>query len=286
MSEPLVWRGFTQAALDAAYNNMAAVSDSQARLDGWAARSAVLRATKGGECGLRYGDAGRQEFDVFRCGAGDAPMVIFIHGGWWQRNSKEVFSCLALGPMALGCDVAMVGYTLAPEARLSDIVIEIKAAISGVAAHQASLGKDDSCILSGWSAGGHLAAAMLGHPAVRAGVSISGVFDLDPIRHSYINDRLRLDDGEAFRLSPANAGPSARSFLAFAGECELPELRRQTLEFAAGRENVEALMLPGHDHFSILEEMAAAGGAVAQALARLARRDRNSPAPTATRLVR
>ncbi len=116
MSDDEAWRGWTQATLDAAYNNMAAVSDSQARLDDWSARSAALRAQQPSELEIPYGDGPRQRFDVFRSGIAGAPMLAFIHGGWWQRNSKEVFSCMAEGPMAAGFDVALVGYTLAPEA--------------------------------------------------------------------------------------------------------------------------------------------------------------------------
>jgi acetyl esterase/lipase len=272
MSERLVWNGFSQAELDAAYNNMAAVADSQARLDGWAARSAGLRASAGAECDQPYGPGERQRFDMFRCGQDDAPLAVFIHGGWWQRNSKDVFSCMALGPMALGCDVALLGYTLAPAARLTDIVNEIAAGLDAVMALQARLGRPASCILSGWSAGGHLTAMALGHAAVKSGVAISGVFDLEPIRRSYINDKLLLDAGEVEHLSPIRFAALPKPLLAFAGGNELPELQRQTVAFAARFDRAGAVILPGHNHFSILDEMLSATGAIAQALARAAGR--------------
>ncbi len=78
--------------------------------------------------------------------------MVFIHGGWWQRNSRQVFSCMAEGPLACGIDVALVGYTLAPEASLTEIGAEIAAALDWLAAREPV----GSCVLSGWSAGGHL----------------------------------------------------------------------------------------------------------------------------------
>ena len=134
-------------------------------------------------------------------------MLVFIHGGWWQRNSKDAFSCLAAGPMARGFDVAMVGYTLAPDATLQGIASEIWAALDRLAAYQQEHGATAQVLLSGWSAGGHLTALSLDHPAVLAGLVISGVFDLEPIRHSYINEKLRLDDAMAAALSPARIVP-------------------------------------------------------------------------------
>jgi arylformamidase len=267
MSELLVWQGFTQAALDGGYNNMAAVADSQARLDDWTARSANLRSSAGAECDRPYGTGERQRFDVFRCGVAGARLIVFIHGGWWQRNSKEVFSCMALGPMALGCDVAILGYTLAPEFRLTQIVDEIAVGLDAIMKQQLKTGREPACVLSGWSAGGHLTAMALAHPSVQSGISISGVFDLEPIRHSYNNDKLKLDTTEAKTLSPIKYQIVSKPLLAFVGENELPELRRQTIDFAAHVESVEAIVLPGHNHFSILDEMGSASGKIARALA-------------------
>lgn len=265
MSEPRVWGAFTQADLDAAYNNMAAFPDSTRRLADWTARSDVLRAEQPGELDLPYGPGPRNRFDVFRCGAADAPLVVFIHGGWWQRNSKEVFSCLARGPLAHGRDVALLGYTLAPQATLAQIVAEIHAGLDALARHQDQLGRSAGCILCGWSAGGHLTAMVLGHPSVRAGLPISGVFDLEPIRLSYINVKLRLAADEVAKFSPLYLPLPPKPFTLVYGGAELPELQRQSTAFAAARQT-GLLALPGHDHFSILEEMAAPDGAITAAL--------------------
>ena len=263
---PAVWNGFTQAALDAAYNNSAAVADSAARIADWTQRSAALRAQQPSELEIPYGPGLRQRFDVFRCGQSAAPMLVFIHGGWWQRNSKEVFSCMAIGPMARGFDVALLGYTLAPEATLDTIAGEIWAGLDALAAYRSTRGGASACIVSGWSAGGHLAALSLNHPSVNASLAISGVFDLEPVRHSYINDKLKLDAGSAVGLSLVNREPCGKPLALAFGLSELPEFQRQTADYGAycGRHGTPTLGLPlaGHDHFSILEELASSDGAL------------------------
>lgn len=277
MSERLVWESFNQHALDAAYNNMAAVPDSDARLADWAARSAVLRGRLPGECDLPYGPRERNCIDIFRSGQPKAPLMVFIHGGWWQRNSRQVFSCMAEGPLACGMDVALVGYTLAPEASLTVIAAEIVAALDWLAAREPV----GSCVLSGWSAGGHLTALAMDHPFVAAGLSISGVFDLEPIRHSYINEKLGLDAEEARRLSPALSPPVPKPLTLAYGANELPELQRQSRDHASRLRLAAApsaaamaslMKLPEHDHFSILEELAQADGALCAEVVALGRR--------------
>lgn len=275
MPEAIVWNGFTQAALDAAYNNSAAVADSADRVADWTARSAALRLDHLRELDIAYGPGARQRFDVFRCGIAGAPMLAFVHGGWWQRNSKDVFSCMAAGPMARGFDVAMIGYTLAPEATLEAIAGDVRTALDRLAAHQLERGAKARVVLSGWSAGGHLTALTLDHPAVVAGLAISGVFDLEPIRHSYINDKLRLDAKSAAALSPGKIVPCGKPMALAFGLAELPELQRQPADFGVwcAARGVPAIGFPlaRHDHFSILEELAAPGGALVDLAAALNR---------------
>lgn len=270
MSEAPVWNGFSQAALDAAYNNMAAVADSADRLASWVERSAALRASHPGELDIAYGPGERQGVDLFRCGQAGAPMLAFIHGGWWQRNSRQVFSCLAHGPLAHGFDVAMIGYTLAPEARLTAMVAEIHAALDLIGKRCAPA----SLVLGGWSAGGHLTAMALDHPLVRAGLSISGVFDLEPIRLSYINDRLGLDVAEARAMSPIDRPAVARPLVLAYGAAELPELCRQSEDFGVWRAVMGAptQLLPcdGEDHFSILDQLERPDGRLTAMLRELA----------------
>jgi arylformamidase len=134
----------TRVQLDAAYNNSAAVANSADKIAEWSERSARLRARQGQLLDLRYGDRPRNRIDVFTCGRAGAPLFVFVHGGYWQRNDKEIFSCMAEGPMADGFDVALPGYTLAPDASLTDIVAEVRAAIRCARAVMASPAKNSS----------------------------------------------------------------------------------------------------------------------------------------------
>jgi arylformamidase len=241
-----------RAALDAAYNNGAAVAGSAQIVAEWRRRSEIPRAS----CKeLRYGPAERNRIDYFEAKAG-APLLVFIHGGYWQNREKETFGFLAAGPLAHGISVALVGYTLAPEKRLDGIVAEVRAALDFLAR---------PLVVSGWSAGGHLTAMMLAHPHVRSGLAISGIFDLEPIRLCYINEKLRLDAEEARRNSPLLHGRTSKPLVLSYGTGELPELQRQSREFAQ-RSGHRLLPLAGHDHFSILEELAAPGGTLTSAV--------------------
>ena len=105
--------------------------------------------------------------------------------------------------MAHGINVALIGYTLAPDATLDEIVAEIHAGIDFLAGQLPALGAAaDGIVVSGWSAGGHLTSMALSHPKVRAGMAISGIYDLEPIRHSYLNEKLRADEAMSRRNSP------------------------------------------------------------------------------------
>src|SRR5271157_1537399 len=168
-----IYRGMDRAALDAAYNNSAAVADSSAYLDRWRRRSALVRAMPDARLDLGYGTRPRARLDYFPSGEPHAPLFVFIHGGYWQRNEKETFAFIAEGPRAHGIDVALVGYTLAPEARLSQIVEEIRQALTFLAARADDFGFDAGALfVGGWSAGGHLTAVVCDHPAVRGGLPI------------------------------------------------------------------------------------------------------------------
>ncbi len=130
---------------------------------------------------------------------------MFIHGGYWQRNEKERFSFTALGPLAHGINVAVPGYTLAPEARLTDIVAEMRQALTYLAEHagESRLRSRSSIFIGGWSAGGHLTAAVADHPAVAGGMPISGIFDLEPIA-------LGVAQRQAVSSAPRKSRGSAR----------------------------------------------------------------------------
>ena len=261
-----MYRGMDRAALDAAYNNAAAVADSPKIVADWEARSARLRAAHPDGMDLRYGKDERNRIDYFAAHR-DGPVLAFIHGGYWQNRAKELFAFVAEGPLAWGINVALIGYTLAPQKRLDGIVAEIHAALGWLHEGIPMLGgAKDKLFVSGWSAGGHLTAMAMDHPAVKGGLAISGIYDLEPMRLSYINDKLRLDGAETQRNSPMFLRISEKNLFVAYGADELPELCRQSEDYAKLL-NTKAIGIPRRNHFTVLEELASPHGALT-ALAR------------------
>lgn len=278
----MLYRGMDRATLDAAYNNTAAVG--QAKRDryvaAWTARSDALRRARAGRLDLPYGEGARQRLDVFACGASGAPTLVYIHGGYWQMNDKEPYAFVGEGLLATGFNLVLVEYTLAPQARLDDIVAEVRAAVAWVIAHAKELGGDPGHVfVAGHSAGGHLTAMAMDDARLAGGVAISGLYDLEPIRLCYLNDKLGLDPAEAARKSPLlHLPPRAAPLVVTVGLDELPELIRQSQNYAAAwqRHGLPGRYLPlaGHEHFSILEELARPDGAILAALKELAGQSR------------
>ena len=261
-----VYRGMDQAALDAGYNNTTAVADSARYIADWERRSAAVAAAHPRHLDVRYGARERNRVDFFPAARAGAPVLVFIHGGYWQMRAKELFRFLAAGPLAHGIAFANVAYTLAPEATLRDIVNEVRRGIDCVVLNAARYGGDPERIyVSGWSAGGHLTAMSLTHSYVRGALAISGIYDLEPIRLSYLNEKLELRAEDVAGLSPLLDLPASSPPLVVAyGTGELPELQRQSREYAAARVHAglpgRLAALEGHNHFSILEELASPEG--------------------------
>ena len=236
----------------------------------WAERSATLRATAATRLDWRYGQGSRCTIDLFSAGP-DAPLAVFFHGGYWQMRSKEDFSFLAAGALSQGISFALAGYTLAPEADIDHIVAECGAAFELL---QREVSKP-LCV-AGWSAGAHLAAMLLDRPGVAGGLAISGIYDLEPIAHSYVNDKLQLNAASALRNSPIRQLPDASPPLTLAyGAAELPELRRHSQDYASVREAralpTQLICVDQANHFSILEALAAGDGVLAGVLSHLVR---------------
>jgi acetyl esterase/lipase len=261
------WRKLSQPELDRGLNNGEAVAGSGNIVAGWDARSAELRQLHPAHLDLRFGPRERNRIDFLKARE-NAPTLLFIHGGYWQMRAKEAFTLFAEGAMAHGINVALIGYTLAPEATLDEIVAEIHAGIDFLSAQLAGLGGDgNGIVVSGWSAGGHLTAMALSNPNVRAGMAISGIYDLEPIRHSYLNVKLKLDEAASRRNSPMmQSGGAAKPLSLVVGGAELPLLRKQTADFAGHRASYGLPVIyeeiPGADHFSIMKEMAAPRGRI------------------------
>lgn len=261
------WRGMSQGDRDLGLNNGVHVPASAELVAGWDQRSAEMRAKYPDHLDLRYGPRERNRIDFFKA-AEKAPTLLFIHGGYWQTRAKESFALFAAGPMAHGINVALTGYTLAPDATLDEIVAEILAAIDFLAEQLPALGGDGKAIVtSGWSAGGHLTSMALSHPHVRAGMAISGIYDLEPIRHSYLNAKLGLDEAASRRNSPmTQAGGVIKPLSLVVGDAELPLLRKQTADFAGHRAKyglpVTYEEISGANHFTIMNELVSPAGRI------------------------
>lgn len=259
------WGLLTQAQRDARYNNSAAVPNSGDFMAELGAASQARRAEKPERMDQPYGPLERNKVDLFPADDPAAPCLFFIHGGYWQRNSRENFAVLGDGVRAHGWSAAFPGYTLAPDATMTAIVTEMRAALDWLRGEVRG-----PIIASGWSAGGHLTAMVLGNPAVHAGLAISGVFELGPIRDTYLNEKARITDDEVETLSPLRhpAGPKP---LAIAyGTAELPPLvsDSRALHYHRSAAHAPGPLIPavGKDHFSIVTSLREPRGLLTRAL--------------------
>lgn len=253
------WGTLSRAERDAAYDNIGAVPNSMALNTARAEASAIFRSAHAGHLDLRYGPKERNTWDLYPASNPDAPCLVFIHGGYWQRNSKDQFASLMAGPYAMGWSAALPGHTLAPDASLSEIVSEINAALDWLTTHRKAHGINGPVILSGWSAGGHLTAMCLGHPLVHAGLAISGIFELGPLRDTVLNDKLRLTDDEILALSPLRLPMVDKQLAITYGTAELPPLVADSRDLHARRSAAHLpgnlIPVPGRDHFTIVHEL-------------------------------
>jgi arylformamidase len=266
------WRSLDRAALGEAYNSAAAVANCSGITASWEPRITPVRQRQGAMLDLAYGPRPRNRIDFIRCGAPRAPTLVFLHGGYWQMRAKENFTFVATGPLMIGMNVALVGYTLAPAASMDEIVAEIGSALDWLTAELPALdGDPEKLLLSRWSAGAQLVAMNMDHPSVRGCLAISGIYDLEPMRHCYVNDKLGLDEAMALRNPPIRLQPSAKVPLAIVvGGAELPLMLQQSTDYAEAhsRQGLPALLreIPGADHFSILEEMERSDGLIVDIL--------------------
>jgi arylformamidase len=263
------WSALSQAERDAAYDNNKAVADSPALVAARNAASAKVQALHPRTLDVPYGPGERTKFDLYPAQDRSAPCLVFLHGGYWQRNSREDFAMMIEGLAAHGWSVAIPGYSLAPQASLMQIVQEISQALDWLAAKGPSQGIAGPVLLCGWSAGAQLATLALHHAVVTAGLAISGVFDLAPIRDTWLNAALRLTDEEIAKLSPLRIPVVQKPLVIAYGSAELPALvwdsrKLHEVRRAAGAPG-ELIAVEGADHFTILDELRRADGLLTKA---------------------
>lgn len=265
-----LYRGLDAQDLDRGYNLRARVPEHPAIFQRWADDSRAARDRLGGRLDLPYGPGERQRIDLFAPVQAGVPVLAFIHGGYWQALSRQDFSYLAPAFVARGIAFAAIGYDLCPTVTLDRIVEETAEALGWLHRQAGDLGLDPARLhVAGHSAGGHLTAMMAvtdwaarGLPVdlVKSGTAVSGVFDLEPIRHTYLNKALCLDEQAARRLSPLHAIPDQGPPLILAvGGDETSEFLRQQAEFYAAwtARGLEArtVDLPGLHHFDAVDRM-------------------------------
>lgn len=233
----------------------------------WVRDAAAFRASHPhAELDVAYGDTPRAAVDLFWPGPGrDAPIALFIHGGYWQALDKSWFSHLARGLVAHGVAVAVPSYDLCPQITLAALVEQVRDSVAFLARRHGR-----AMLATGHSAGGHLTAMLMatdwpgrGVPAgtVPAGLAISGLFDLPPLVRTTINAGLHLDDAEARRLSPLFMPPPGGRLHAVVGGDEGLEYARQSRSMAQAWGGTWE-SVPGENHFTVIAPLANPGSAM------------------------
>jgi arylformamidase len=262
------------------YNNRARVPENPTLIAGWARDAAAYRARQVPRP-IRYGAGARNVIDYFP-GNHDGPIVVFIHGGYWQALDNSFFSHLAGGLNAHGIGVAIPGYDLCPDVSIHSIIAEMREACRELARLGLPL------VVSGHSAGGHLAACMLATdwPALDASLprdlvasaySISGLFDLGPLVETSINRALQLDAATARAASPLFwNSPADKSLDAVVGENESAEYFRQSRTIVevwrAAGVTTRFGVVAGANHFTAIAPLADPASPMVSRLKQLAGR--------------
>ena len=271
-SDRIVYGGYTQAELDAQYEQATLVPDRARYMARWKAASADVRARLDCRLGLRYGPSADEALDLFLAPAPGAPLHVHLHGGAWRRLSRAEASFPAPPFVAEGVHFAALDFGLVPAITLAQQVAQVRRAIAWLYHHADEFGIDRERLqIGGQSSGAHLSAMALARDwlpshqlpadAIKSAVLVSGSYDLEPVRLSARNEYLRLDQISARALSPIAQIPSDGPPILMAwGDGELDEFRRQGRAYAeawAARGNpVETLELAGRNHFDMWDEFA------------------------------
>ncbi|WP_167752826.1 alpha/beta hydrolase [Pusillimonas caeni] len=265
-----------QLRRDAAYNNRRAVIDHEEHLALWDSMSRETRESAHCLLDVPYGDTPRQMLDIFLPANQRPPLIVFLHGGYWMSMSKDSYSFLAKNFVREGIAFACIGFDNCPEASIKGIVGQTQRATTFLYENADALGLDPSRFyLCGHSSGGHLAAMLLSTrnaecsvPPIQGALIVSGLFDLEPIRHTYINKNLRLTKDSVHAVSPIKLAKELDSIaphlILGVGGLELPAYHQQLQSYVAALrgmgQSLDVIVANGYHHFDVLYDMA--GGAL------------------------
>ncbi len=280
----LVYGHYTQAELDELLNTRELVPDFETFTDRFTARSEASRSNVSAQLDVAYGEHPRERLDVFLPARVLAPAVnMFFHGGYWRASDKERYSFLAESFLAFGAACITVEYALVPTVSLDDLVAQCRRAVAFVSRHGRELGIDPGRIyVSGHSAGGQIVGMLMAagwhndyripSDTIRGGCGISGLYDMEPIRLSYLNSTLQLDPesvrrNSVSRLDPASDAPLILAVGALEGEEFLRQNDLMTTAWS-DRVPVTPMVLDGQHHYSAVEGLGEADSALATAVRR------------------
>ncbi|NQE50027.1 alpha/beta hydrolase [Herbaspirillum rubrisubalbicans] len=272
-----IYRDYDREALDRQYNVRLGISDFQAYFDRFASEGQAARQAHPHLADVPYGEDALQTLDFFPGRSNGRPLLVFIHGGYWRSLDKHQFSQVALPYLAQDINVALINYRLAPQVRMGDIAADCGRALRLLYAKAAALRFDPDAIwLMGHSAGAHLAAliASLGAAPVRGLCGISGIYDLEPVRLSYLNEVLHLSPSDALQASPQLlALPNGVQALLCAGGLESAEFQRQRDLYAATLRQsghaVEVVPLPQAHHLDVVDVAADAHSVLTRTMVKM-----------------
>ncbi|MBM3485581.1 MAG: alpha/beta hydrolase [Alphaproteobacteria bacterium] len=276
------YRAYDRAALELQYETDGEKPDSVSFVRAYERDSAGVRRDRRSRLDVAYGTLPGETMDIFLADRPNAPILVFIHGGYWKGGNKEFRAFLAPTYCDAGAIYISLEYPLTPGVTLDRLVAAVRAGIAWVWHHAAEIGGDrDRIHVCGNSAGGHLVAMLmapgwkepLGLPdtAIAGGCAISGLFELEQFRDMSQNGWLRLDEADITRNSPIRLLPDrGRPLIVAVGANESDEFLRQSRSY--GRAWIDRgfplvyLEVPGTQHFSIVGAIGAAGSPLRAAI--------------------
>ena len=264
---------YSPQELERQYNVRDSRADYETKIvPDWIKRSAITRTNLKSAIDISYGKSEKQKLDFFSSADINSPTVIFFHGGYWQRGDKSVYSFLANSFVNNNINFLAVGYDLCPKISITQIVLQAQEAIVWIwqNANKLEINKD-KFIVSGHSAGGHITGMMMGtewnkissdlpNNLILAGIPISALNLLEPIRHTTLNDALKMDKEEAKSQSPIYLPPktNAQQLIVY-GANETDEFHRQSNiyyeKFKSEERKIERFIVPDADHFDEMNDL-------------------------------